>query len=66
MPHDLDAGRCLSNHSIDELARELNPGQAVEGIRRGLASLKQGKGRPAKEFFAEMRKMLRIPRSQQK
>ncbi len=27
-----------------------------EGIRQGLEELRQGKGRPAKEFFEEMRK----------
>jgi prevent-host-death family protein len=27
-----------------------------EGIRQGMEELRQGKGRPAKEFFEEMRK----------
>ena len=27
-----------------------------EGIRQGLEEIRQGKGRPAKEFFEEMRK----------
>ena len=27
--------------------------EAIEGIRRGLESMKQNKGRPAEEFFRE-------------
>jgi prevent-host-death family protein len=33
-----------------------------EGIRQGLEDLRQGKGRPAREFFDEMRKKHAIPR----
>ena len=33
-----------------------------EGIRQGLEDLRQGKGRPAREFFEEMRKKHGIPR----
>ena len=33
-----------------------------EGIRQGLEDLRQGKGRPAGEFFEEMRKKHGIPR----
>lgn len=32
--------------------------EAVEGIRKGLGSMKQGKGRDAAEFFADLRKRL--------
>jgi prevent-host-death family protein len=35
---------------------------AKEGIRQGLEELRQGKGRPASEFFEEMRKKHGIPR----
>ena len=35
---------------------------ASEGIRQGLEELRQGKGRPAREFFEEMRKKHGIPR----
>ena len=33
-----------------------------EGIRQGLEDLRQGKGRPAREFFEEMRKKHGISR----
>jgi prevent-host-death family protein len=33
-----------------------------EGIRQGMEELRQGKGRPAKEFFEEMRKKHGISR----
>jgi prevent-host-death family protein len=33
-----------------------------EGIRQGLQDLRQGKGRPAREFFEEMRKKHGISR----
>ena len=36
--------------------------ETIAGIRRGLESMKQGKGRPAEEFFAELRKKHKIPR----
>jgi prevent-host-death family protein len=32
-----------------------------EGIRQGLEDLRQGKGRPAREFFEEMRKKHGLP-----
>src|SRR3984893_5398058 len=35
---------------------------ANEGIRQGLEEMRQGKVRPAKEFFEEMRKKHGIPR----
>jgi len=35
---------------------------ASEGIRQGLEELRQGKGRPAREFFEEMRKKYGISR----
>ncbi len=35
---------------------------ADEGIRQGLEELRQGKGRPAREFFEEMRKKHGISR----
>ena len=33
-----------------------------EGIRQGLEQLANGEGRPAREFFAEMRERYGIPR----
>lgn len=35
--------------------------EAIAGIRRGLESMKQGDGRPAEEFFAELRKRFGLP-----
>ena len=36
--------------------------EAVQGIRRGLESAERGEGRPANEFFDEMRQKHGIPR----
>jgi putative addiction module CopG family antidote len=36
--------------------------EAVQGIRRGLESAGRGEGRPAQEFFDEMRQKHGIPR----
>jgi prevent-host-death family protein len=38
------------------LLDEIEKNSAIEGIRRGLESMKAGKGKPAEEFFAEMEK----------
>ncbi|MBB5316336.1 type II toxin-antitoxin system Phd/YefM family antitoxin [Tunturibacter empetritectus] len=35
---------------------------ASEGIRQGMEEMRQGKGRPATEFFEEMRQKHGIPR----
>lgn len=35
--------------------------EAVEGIKKGLESMKHGKGRDAAEFFADLRKRLGLP-----
>jgi Arc/MetJ-type ribon-helix-helix transcriptional regulator len=36
--------------------------ETVEAIRRGLESVERGEGRPAEEFFDEMRQKHGIPR----
>ena len=36
---------------------------AIEGIERGLAALRRGAGRPAKQVLEEIRAALRIPRN---
>jgi PHD/YefM family antitoxin component YafN of YafNO toxin-antitoxin module len=36
--------------------------EAIEGIRRGLASMQAGKGIPAAAVFKELRKKFRVPR----
>ena len=36
--------------------------ESIEGIRIGLEEMKAGKGRPAAEVFAELRRELHIPR----
>lgn len=35
--------------------------EAIEGIRRGLEEMERGEGRPAREFFAELRRKLNMP-----
>jgi hypothetical protein len=44
-------------HLLDRLEQF----SAVEGIRRGLESMERGEGRDAEEFFAEMRRKLKLP-----
>ena len=36
--------------------------EAIEGIRRGLASMARGEGRPAEEVLDELRRKHKIPR----
>lgn len=48
--------------AYQKLLEAVERAETVAGIRRGLESMKQGKGRPAEEFFAEMRKKHKIPR----
>ncbi len=40
----------------------LERAEAIEGIERGLASLRRGAGRPATKVLEELRTTLRIPR----
>jgi len=35
--------------------------ETIEGIKRGLAEMERGEGRPAKTVFAKMRKKLGVP-----
>ena len=49
--------------SYQKLLALLDRIEAIEGIRRGLESMKRGAGRPAEEVFATIRKKHRIPRS---
>lgn len=35
--------------------------ETIEGIKRGLAEMERGEGRPAKAVFAKMRKKLGVP-----
>jgi PHD/YefM family antitoxin component YafN of YafNO toxin-antitoxin module len=41
----------------------LDQAEAIEGVRRGLASMERGAGRPADEVFDAIRKRHKIPRS---
>ena len=36
--------------------------EAIAGIRRGLEQVQRGEGRPAEDFFAQMRRKYDIPR----
>lgn len=42
--------------SYQELIELRDRIEAIAGIRRGLASMERGKGRPAEDVFAELRK----------
>ena len=48
-----------SYQKLLDLAEEA---KVLEGIRRGLEDMRQGRGRPADEVFEEMRRDLNIPR----
>lgn len=47
--------------SYQKLLEQLDRADAVEGIRRGLAEMETGKGRPAAEFFEELKRKKKIP-----
>jgi len=48
-----------SYQKLLDLAEEA---KVLEGIRRGLEDMRQGRGRPADEVFEEIRRDLNIPR----
>ena len=56
-----------SDEAITEAVRllrqreEAEEAQVLEGIRRGLEDMRAGRGRPAEEVFAEIRKELNLP-----
>lgn len=41
--------------------RPRQPDTAIEGIRAGLRSMRLGKGKPAHEFFSDLRAKLGLP-----
>jgi PHD/YefM family antitoxin component YafN of YafNO toxin-antitoxin module len=47
--------------SYQKLLNALDRIEAIEGIKRGLESMKQGKGRPANEVLERIRKKYEIP-----
>jgi prevent-host-death family protein len=48
--------------SYQKLLEMLDRAEAIEGIRRGLESMKRGHGRPAEDVFNALRKKYKIPR----
>lgn len=51
-----------SAEAYQRLLDAVEKAQAIEGIRRGLAAVSRGEGRPVGEFDAGMRRKHRIPR----
>ena len=49
--------------AYEAMLQRLDELEAVTGIQRGIESAKQNKGRPMREFMAEMRLRHRIPDS---
>lgn len=47
--------------SYQELLDKIERAEALAGIRRGLESMLRGKGRPATEFFEEMKRKHKLP-----
>jgi PHD/YefM family antitoxin component YafN of YafNO toxin-antitoxin module len=51
-----------SADAYQKLLEAVERAEAIEGVRRGLASMARGEGRPVEEFDAAMRRKHRIPR----
>jgi len=47
--------------AYQRLLDALERAETLEGVRKGLESTKQGRGRPANEFFADLRARLGMP-----
>ena len=47
--------------SYQKLLDELDRLETIEGIRRGLESMKRGEGRPVEEVLEEVRRKLKLP-----
>lgn len=54
----------LDVESYQQMLEAIDRAEAVEGIRQGLEYIEQGRTRPAKEFFEEMRQRFNIPAKQ--
>ena len=52
--------------SYQKILEMIDRAEAIEGIRQGLESMKQGKGKPAREVFEELRKKHNIPPRQKR
>lgn len=52
----------LAKESYQRMLAIMDRAQAIEGIQRGLDSMKRGEGRPAEEVFEEIRQRHGIPR----
>jgi PHD/YefM family antitoxin component YafN of YafNO toxin-antitoxin module len=48
--------------SYQNILEALDRAEAVEGIRRGLEDVKNGRTKPAKQFLTEMRKKYKLPK----
>ncbi len=48
--------------SYQKLLDALERAEAIEGLRLGLAQVKEGKTKPAKQVFEEMRKKYNLPK----
>lgn len=48
--------------AYQKMLDELDRAQAIEGVRKGLESMKRGEGRPIEEFDSRMRKKHGLPR----
>ena len=48
--------------SYQKLLAAVDRAEAIEGIRKGLESVKEGRTRPAEEVFEEIRQEHEVPR----
>ena len=47
--------------SYQRILEAVDRAEAIEGVRRGLESMKRGEGRPVEDFIGEMRRKHNIP-----
>lgn len=51
----------LDVESYEQMLEAIDRAEAIDGIREGLESMRQGRGRPAHEFFEELRHKYNLP-----
>ncbi len=60
---DTDSGTVVFQDlaSYERLLEEIETAEAIAGIKRGLESVREGRGKPLDEAFAELRSRLNLP-----
>ena len=60
---DTDSGTVVFQDlaSYEKLLEEIETAEAIAGIKRGLESVREGRGKPLDEAFVELRSRLNLP-----